>query len=252
MGRGRREPKANRIAVLDHARRGSRYAWILRNVDRQLRSKSFLCDLEPAALPGFESIKGVATYPAHAVLFVEGQNPRGIYVLCRGQVKLSMGSTDGRQFITRIAAPGDAMGLGATVSGRPYELTTETVAPSQIAFVKRDDFLHFLTNHPAACIKVAEHLSEKYHGICREARSLALSESADQKLAQLLWEWCVRDGEANKPEPRLKLAVSHEDISEMIGTARETVTRTLRAFRKRHIVQTNGATLVIRHKAALK
>ena len=87
----------------------------------------------------------------------------------------------------------------ATVSGKPYELTAETVCPCRVSFVKREDFLRFLNSHPDACIKVAEHLSKKYLGLCREARSLALSDSARQKTAELLVEWWVRDGEASKP-----------------------------------------------------
>lgn len=218
----------------------------------QLRTQRFLCDLGPAALQAFEHIKAVTTYPKGAVLFVQGQTPRGIFLLCQGQVKLSMGSTDGRQLITRIAEAGDVMGLSATVSGKPYELTAETMVPCQVNFVKREDFLRFLNSHSDACIKVAEHLSKKYLGLCQEMRSLALSDSASQKLAQLLVEWCLRGGEANKPEPHLKIVLSREEISQMIGTSRETVTRTLRDFRKRQILQSKGATLVIRDKAALK
>jgi len=110
-----------------------------------------------------------------------------------------MGSKDGRRLITRIAETGNVMGLSATVSGKPYELTAETVCPCRVSFVKREDFLRFLNSHPDACIKVAEHLSKKYLGLCREARSLALSDSARQKIAELLVEWWVRDGEASKP-----------------------------------------------------
>jgi CRP/FNR family cyclic AMP-dependent transcriptional regulator len=144
------------------------------------------------------------------------------------------------------------LGLSATISGKPYELTAETIDPCQVNFVKREDFLRFLKNHPDACLKVAEHLSDKYHNACREVRSLGLSHSAGTKLAQLLLEWGVRNGEGSNPEPRLNMVLTHEEIGQMIGVARETVTRTFREFRKRHILQSKGATLVIRNKAALE
>jgi len=76
-----------------------------------LRTQRFFCDLEPASLHAFENIKAVATHRKGSVLFVEGQTPRGIFVLCRGQVELSMGSKDGRRLITRIAETGNVMGL---------------------------------------------------------------------------------------------------------------------------------------------
>ena len=100
--------------------------------------------------------------------------------------------------------------------------------------------------------QVAEQLSEKYNVACHEVRSLGLSHSAAEKLAKLLIEWSSRNGESQKQEPRLKLALTHEEIAQMIGTSRETVTRLFAEMKKRQIVQAKGSTLVIRNKAALK
>ena len=61
-------------------------------------------------------------------------------MLCKGRVKLSICSTDGKTLILKIAEPGEVLGLSASVSGKPYELTAETVDPCQINFVKREDF----------------------------------------------------------------------------------------------------------------
>jgi CRP/FNR family transcriptional regulator, cyclic AMP receptor protein len=216
------------------------------------RSEHLFCDLPAAALQTFESIKYATAYPKGAVLFVEGQAPRGIFVLCKGRVKMSICATDGKTLIVKIAEPGEVLGLSASVSGKPYELTAETVDPCQVNFVKRDDFLRFLREHSEACFKVAEQLSEKYNNACHEVRSLGLSHSAGEKLAKLLLEWSSRNGEAAKQEPRVKLALTHEEIAQMIGTSRETVTRLFADFKKRQIIQTKGSTLVIRNKGALR
>ena len=165
---------------------------------------------------------------------------------------MSICSTDGKTLILKIAESGEVLGLSATVSGKPYELTAETVDPCQINFVKREDFLRFLREHSEACLRVAEQFSEKYNAACREIRSLGLSHSAAEKLARLLLDWSTRNGEANKQEPRVKLALTHEEIAQMIGTSRETVTRLFAELKKRQIVQSKGSTLVIRNKAALK
>jgi CRP/FNR family cyclic AMP-dependent transcriptional regulator len=218
----------------------------------KMRAEHIFCDLAPAALQTFESIKYATAYPKGAVLFVEGQSPRGIFVLCKGRVKLSICSTDGKTLILKIAEPGEVLGLSATVSGKTYELTAEAVDPCQVNFIKREDFLRFLREHSEACLRVAEQLSEKYNSACREIRALGLSHSAGEKLAKLLLEWSVRNGEATKTEPRLKLALTHEEIAQMIGTSRETVTRLFADMKKRQIVQSKGSTLLIRNKAALK
>ena len=131
-------------------------------------------------------------------------------------------------------------------------MTAETIDPCQVNFVKRDDFLRFLKDDVEACFKVAEQLSEKYHNACREAGSLGLSHSAAEKLAKLLLDWSSKNGEAAKAEPRLKLRLTHEEIAQMIGTSRETVTRLFAELKKRQILQSKGSTLVIRNTAALR
>ncbi len=218
----------------------------------KLRSDRIFCDLPPAALQTFENIKFATAYPPGAVLFVEGQMPRGIFVLCKGSVKLSISSPSGRTMIVKLAEPGEVLGLSATISGKPYEITAETIDPCQVNFVKRDDFLRFLKDDVEACFKVAEQLGEKYHNACKEVRALGLSHSAAEKLATLLLEWTSKNGEATKAEPRLKLRLTHEEIAQMIGTSRETVSRLFADLKKRQIVQSKGSTLVICNTSALR
>ena len=217
-----------------------------------MRADHLFCDLQPAALQSFESIKYATAYPEGAVLFVEGQSPRGIFVLCKGRVKLTMCSPDGKTLILKIAEPGHVLGLSSTVSGKAYELTAETMEPCQVNFVKREDFLRFLKEHSDACLRVAEQLSDRYNSTCRDIRALGLAHSAAEKLAKLLLELSAKSREATKAEPRLKLALTHEEIAQMIGTSRETVTRLFSDLKKRQIVQSKGSTLTIRNKAALK
>jgi CRP/FNR family transcriptional regulator len=218
----------------------------------KLRTDRIFCDLPAGALQAFENIKYATAYPQGAVLFVEGQMPRGIFVLCKGSVKLSINSPSGRTVIVKLAEPGEVLGLSATISGKPYEVTAETLDPCQVNFVKRDDFLHFLKDDVEACFKVAEQLSEKYHNACKEAGSLGLSHSAAEKLAKLLLEWSAKNGDVGKTEPRLKLRLTHEEIAQMIGTSRETVTRLFAELKKRQILQAKGSTMVIRNTAALR
>src|ERR1700758_5443293 len=172
----------------------------------KMRAEHIFCDLPPAALQTFETLKYATAYPRGAVLFVEGQSPRGIFVLCKGRVKLSICSTDGKTLILKIAEPGEVLGLSATVSGKPYELTAETSDPCQVNFVKREDFLRFLREHSDACLRVAEQLSAKYNSACHQIRDLGLSHSAVEKLAKLLLDWSAKNGKATKAESHLKMA----------------------------------------------
>ena len=179
-------------------------------------------------MEAFDKIKYTASYPAGAVLFVEGQAPRGIYMLCKGRVKMSTTSAEGKTLILKIAQPGEVLGMHATVSGTPYEITAETGQPCQLNFVKRDDFLHFLQDHGDACLKAAQHLSKDCQSAYQQIRSLGLSHSAPERLARLLLEWTATS--PDKTEPKVKLALTHEEIAQIIGTSRETVTRVLADF----------------------
>ena len=217
-----------------------------------MRADRIFCDLSTATLQVFERIKFASAYPKGAVLFMEGQAPRGIFMLCMGQVKLSLGASDGKTLIFKIAEPGEVLGLSATVSGKPYELTAETMAPCQVNFVKREDFLRFLKENSDVCFKVAEQLSVKYNNACHELRSLGLSHSAGEKLAKLLLEWSHGNCASRKVKPQVRLALTHEEIAQMIGTSRETVTRLVADLKKRRIVYGNGSTLLISNKEALE
>jgi CRP/FNR family transcriptional regulator len=217
----------------------------------KLRSDNFFCALPNTALEAFEKIKFPTAYPRGAVLFVEGQPPRGIYMLCKGRVKLSVNSAEGKTLILKIAEPGEVLGLHACVSGINYELTAETIQPCQVNFVKREDFLHFLQEHGAACLQAAQHLSDNCHSAYDLIRSLGLSHSAGEKLARFLLELC-HDGETTKEGIRAKMGLTHEEIAQIIGTSRETVTRLLAEFRKKKLATLKGSTLMVHNKIALE
>ena len=213
----------------------------------KLRQSGYFCNLPPASLQELDKVKYASAYPQGAVLFVEGQAPRGVYMICGGRVKLSTTSRDGKTLILRIAQQGEVLGLHATVSGKPYELTAEALQPCQLDFIRRDDFLRFLQNHADACLNAAQHLSKNCQSAYEMIRSLGLSHSVAEKLARLLLEWSS-DGDASKEGIRIKVSLTHEEIAQLIGTSRETVTRVLGEFRQKKLAQLRGSTLVILDK----
>ena len=217
----------------------------------KLRHSGFFCDLPKQSVEDLDKIKYASAFPPGAVLFVEGQSPRGVYIICSGRVKLTTTSRDGKTLILRIAEAGEVLGLHGTVSNKPHDLTAETLQPCQLDFVKRDDFLKFLQSHPDACLHAAQHLSQDCQSAYEMIRSLGLSHSVSEKLARLLLEW-ASGGEQTKEGIRIKIALTHEEIAQLIGTSRETVTRVLGEFREKQFAQLRGSTLLIRNKAALE
>lgn len=220
--------------------------------DCGMRKGYIFCGMSTDDLQAFESLTHSIAYPEDTLLFAEGQLPRGVFVLCRGRVKLSLCSRSGKTLIMKVVEPGEILGLSASIRGNPYQVSAETLDPSQLKFVRREDFLRFLREHSEACLRVARQLSEKYMSTCREMRTLALSHSATGKLARLLLDWSGRNGGAAETECRMTLSLTHEEIAQMIGMSRETVTRTFGELKKLQILRGKGPTLLIRDKAALR
>ena len=209
------------------------------------------CDLPPAALQRLSVITSASSYPKGATLFVEGQTARGVFILCNGRVKLSTSSIDGKTLIVRIADPGEVLGLPATITGKPYELSADAVEPVQANFISRTDFLNFLRDHGEAALRVAQQLGETYHAAIAEMRSIGLAHSAGEKLARFLLDWCASHGNG-KEETSAKLTLTHEEIAQMIGASRETVTRLFTDFKKKQLLQVKGSTLILSNKEALE
>jgi CRP/FNR family transcriptional regulator, cyclic AMP receptor protein len=218
----------------------------------RLRTSAFFCNLPAELLKAFESLKYGTVFPKDAMLFVEGQAPRGVFMLCAGRVKLSTCSGEGKALITQIAEPGELLGLSATISGKPYEVTAETLAPCQVNFIRREDFLRLLAEHGVICLRAAEHLSQSYQATHEHVRSLGLSHSASEKMAKLLLEWGERSGKPSEKGIQLKLTLTHEEIAQIIGSSRETVTRLFGDFKNKQYIYVKGSTLILRNKAALE
>src|SRR5690348_7359679 len=124
-----------------------------------LRGERMFCNLPTDALKKLQEIKATSVYPKGTLLCLEGQPPRGIYVLCTGRAKLSTTSAEGKSIILRIAEPGEVLGLTAAVSNTPYEATIETMESSQANFISQDDFVTFLREFPEVGMKVARQLT---------------------------------------------------------------------------------------------
>src|SRR5579859_7002331 len=162
-----------------------------------VRGEHLFCNLTVQAGQRLNEIKSTAVYPKGAMLFIEGQQPRGVFVLCTGKVKLSTSSREGKTIITKLSESGDVLGLNAVVSNRPYEVTAEMMEPGQANFIPRDSLLHMLKDHPECGVKVAQQLSRNYYVAYEEIRTLVLEASTTEKFAKLLLSWSTKTTQAD-------------------------------------------------------
>jgi CRP/FNR family transcriptional regulator len=213
--------------------------------------EGFFCRLSPNVMRALDVVSRHSVMPAGAVLFVEGQTPRGVFIVCSGKVKLSTTSKEGKVLILKQVAAGEVLGLSAAISGTNYEMTAETDVPSQLNYIGRQDFMALLQKESEIGMRAALWLSREFQGAYRDIHDLVLARSSSGKLARLLLS-CAPKGALQSDEMHLRSAMTHEEMAQRIGSSRETVTRLLSDLKKKRLIRLDGAKLVIRDRTGLE
>lgn len=216
-----------------------------------LREPGMFCDLPQNGLEVFQSAKHTSTYPAGTFLYFEREANRGIYVICSGQVKLSVSSSTGKTLILKIAKPGDVLGLSSTLTETPYEATAEVLQTARVTYLRTEEFRAIIAKYPQAYASVIRQLNLQYESACEQLRTLALCNSTTEKLARLLLRWS-NQGRQTPEGTQFTVPLTHEQIAECVGATRETVTRTLGEFKRKHLISLHGASMVIPNRRALE
>ncbi len=222
----------------------------------RLTNPAFFCGFSAPVLQALNQVSHKSTMPAGAILFVEGQSPRGLFIICSGKVNLSTTSREGKILILKTVEAGEVLGLSAAISGMSYEVTAETATPCQLNFVDRKHFLELLQSHSEVAVHTAQRLSRDFQSAYRDIHDLVLTRSSAGKLARLLLSQSppaqdlARDPDAI--EVRVQSSMTHEEMAQRIGSSRETVTRLLSDLKKKQLIRLEGPTLVIRNRTALQ
>jgi CRP/FNR family cyclic AMP-dependent transcriptional regulator len=217
----------------------------------KVRREGFFCRFSPAVLRSVDEVSHHSVMPGGAVLFVDGQTPRGVFILCSGRVKLSTTSKEGKVLILKQAEAGEVLGLSAAISGTNYEMTAETASPCQLNFIGRQDLMTLLENDSEVGMHAALWLSREFQGAYRDIHDLVLARSSSGKLARLLLS-CAPAGSQQSQELHLRSSMTHEEMAQRIGSSRETVTRLLSDLKKKRLIRLEGATLIIRDRTGLE
>jgi|SRR5436190_1723433 len=203
------------------------------------------------AIPGIDRISRSRIYPRGAVVFTEGHIARGVYVLSSGRAKVSLSSADGRKLILRIATAGDILGLYAGLTGRPFEATAEMIEGGRVDFISRPDLVNLMCCQQTLGMDLVEMFSRQFSEFVDHTRMLLLSESAAQKLARLILRWGRDFGERTSEGMRVRILLTQEEIAQIIGASRETVTRLFSALKRDNIIRVKRNAMWIRDSAAL-
>jgi len=189
-------------------------------------------------------------FPADALLLAEAQIPRGVFIICSGRVKLSLVTRDAKTVILKIAGERQVMGLSSVLSGRPSPVTVTTVEPCQIKFVDQAS-IRRLIDEMGLALNCAQEIGREVQSTFLDVYELLMARSSTEKLARLLLSWATPDDDGNF-DVRLASDFTHEEMAQMIGSSRETVTRLLSDLKRRDLIRMEGSILVIADKVALQ
>jgi len=211
------------------------------------------CNLSSDLVHLIANVSSTTIYRRKAKLFVEGEKPRGVFILRTGKAKLTACSPLGKTFITRFADSGDVLGLNAVVSNRPYGATAEMMTSGQVDFIPHGFLLRLMRQHADFALAVAEQLSASYYSLHDSVRSLGLATHPVERLAKLLLFWTSAGNEdACSSHQSFKLPLTHQEIADSIGSTRETVSKLFCDLRRKQLLRSEGKELTIMNRPELQ
>ena len=121
----------------------------------------------------------------------------------------------------------------------------------QANFIPREPLIIMMREFPEVGLRIAEQLNRNYFAAHEGIRTLGLATSLSERLAKLLLQWSIRTAPRNGTS-QIELTLTQEEIAEVIGTTRETVTRLFSDFKRKQLLRVEGATVVIQSRLALE
>jgi CRP/FNR family cyclic AMP-dependent transcriptional regulator len=207
--------------------------------------------LPPETLADLNSLGEVVEYPDGTNLMRQGDLPSQVKILSRGRAKVTTSSREGKTLFLNIAGAGGILGLVSAIRRIKYEATALAYGPCVVNEIDDQDFFDFLSHHRSANWQVMQMLAEENCDLLVNARRVALSGSVAGSVARLLLDWSATLGEGVESK-RYNLGLTHQEIAEMVGTTRESVTRTLAHFRSDGWIRVHGASVEILQEDKMK
>jgi CRP/FNR family transcriptional regulator len=216
------------------------------------KADGLFCQLPQQALNDLNAIRQNSFFPRGAFLYAAGESPRGVFILCSGQAKLTATSPDGQAITLGVADRGEVLGLSNLLSNNPYLASAETLVPCQVSVISRLQFLQFMRAHTEVALRVAKHLSMELNRAWEQTLLITLAPSAQSKLARFLLSRATEQHSTLDAGVPVALNMTHEEIANRIGARRETVSRALADFCQQEVLRVNRGHIVILQPEKLK
>jgi CRP/FNR family transcriptional regulator, cyclic AMP receptor protein len=194
-----------------------------------------------------EKIEKVGTrkiYPKNEIILLEEDAGTALFVIVRGKVKVSRASTDGREVILTILGDGDFFGEMAILDGLTRSASVTAIEESDLFLIQRNDFLNLLHAYPEVSVALLQELTTRLRSADMKIKALSLKD-AEGKVATVLLQIADDIGKIKQGKVEIEKLPLQQDLANMAGTSRETISRTLHSFAKKGFVELEGSKLRI-------
>lgn len=215
---------------------------------RDILGQSFLfeafVDEDMDLLSGSTSLKKVKK-GEH--IFFEGSEATAFYVIVTGRVKIYKLSSDGKEYTLHIHGPGDPVAEAAIFDSATYPASCIALEDATVVRITRDGFLRMMKKYPELSVKIMSGYSKRLRLFVAKIEELT-GRDVKSRLARYLLENSVFE----KGNTVCHLKHSKKELSSLLGTIPETLSRTLAFFKQQKIISDRGTTIVISHPDKLK
>lgn len=183
-------------------------------------------------------------YEEGEIIFFENDSPQKLYLLVSGRVKLSMLSQGGKEKVLTILQAGDILGEMSLFDQDPHPLTAEVIETSRLMVLAWDNLESIIMQKPGLAIKIIKALSKKTRLLTSQVRGLVFQD-AEGRLASLLQRFSRDFGIKVKSGTMIELVLTHQEIANLLGASRVTVTKVLNQFRDEGLIKLYKRKIVI-------
>jgi DNA-binding response OmpR family regulator len=187
----------------------------------------------------------VETYQKKQTLYQEGKRPRYLYYLVKGKVKGFKSHPDGKEYITDLFSPGEFIGYTALIENKNYDDSATILEETEIMLIPKDDFLEMIFNDISIATKFIQIITQNVKEKEERLMNLAYS-SLRKRVAKAVVDIYEKFGK-DKP-----IEISREDIAQFVGTATESLIRTLSDFREEKLIEIKNGKILVNDTGKLK
>ena len=209
-----------------------------------LKHTKLFAGLSQDELQEMERITRMQEVKKKQPIYLQGDASTTVYLLKKGRVKIANSAPSGKEVTFEILEAGEIFGLLETLDDSPRETLAEALDDALICAIRREDFDRYLREHPDMTVKLTKLIGLRLRKIQNRVEDLVFRD-VPARLAHLLLELGKTIGNPDATGIRLQARLTHQEMANLIGCSRETVSTILGQFRDQRLIRIDGRTIIV-------